>query len=204
MTYPHVDILSADSTANRAVLLSERTQLILLKVLQSGENQSAWDETTDSEWDDLDESIGEAEYEILTEIEPVTYNPILLIATREAATQSLLAANSPNEIVWDTGYFDVSNPTRIVAPDTAIYSISFNFRVTTAVATAWTISLVKNGSAEIARLSPVSGTAVTAALSINVNLFENDYLEVAIAHSTNSTLQITTPGCYFGMIRFME
>lgn len=202
--FPYEDVIEENGLADKPILLSYRSQQLLLMCLEKMENRYNWLDMDDATWDELESYIAETETEILTESENVTYNPVLWIATREGSTQSLLAANSPNKIIWNVGYFDIPNPTRIVAPDTAIYSVSFNFRVTTAVSTAWVITLVKNGTVEVARLTPVSGTAVTAALSININLFENDYLEVLIAHSTNSVLQIASPSCYFGMIRFME
>lgn len=202
--FPYEELLLENGLADKPILLSYRSQQMLLMALTKMENRYGWLEMDDATWDELEDYIAQCETEILTESEPVTYNPILLIATREVATQTLLAANSPNEIVWDTGYFDGSNPTRIVAPDLAIYSVSFNFRVTTTVATAWTITLVKNGSTEIARITHPSSTSIAASLSININLAENDYLEVSIAHTTNSTLQIASPMCYFSMIRFMQ
>ena len=132
MTYPHDDILSADSTRNRAVLLSERTQLILLKVLQSGENQSAWDDTTDAEWDDIDEAIGEAEYEILTEDNPPLMAAQVLYASR--ASNQAISANTDTAIIWTGGNYNVSNPTRLYVPQDGMIVVQCAVNLTSAIA----------------------------------------------------------------------
>lgn len=69
MALPFDDIFSASASANRGVLLSERTQLMALKLLEIAEFRSNWDEMSDSDWDTLESAIGAAMSEILVEIE---------------------------------------------------------------------------------------------------------------------------------------
>lgn len=66
MTFPYSDVFSASGSVNRAILLSERTQLIAIKAMQTAEIRENWDEMTDLSWDDLEDYIGSALEEILT------------------------------------------------------------------------------------------------------------------------------------------
>ena len=67
MTLPTGDILIANGSSDRPVLLSERSQLIAIKALQIAESRYQWEDMTDIEWDEIESAIGAALTEILTE-----------------------------------------------------------------------------------------------------------------------------------------
>lgn len=67
MTLPNDDILSADESVNRLILLSERSQLIAIKALQIAENRTAWESMEDTAWDEIEAAVSAALTEILTE-----------------------------------------------------------------------------------------------------------------------------------------
>lgn len=138
MTLPFDDILSADSAVTRAVLLSERTQLLAIKALQIAESRAEWEETTDAEWDDIDKAIGEAEYEILTLQDLVS----LELSHTEAwrLSNQSIAASTDTPIIWTHGDFDGTNPTRLYFPISGIATISVNVAIlytTVALPTIW-------------------------------------------------------------------
>jgi len=189
MLYPHDDILLADSTRNRAVLLSERTQLIVIKTLESAEFQSAWQETTDAEWDDLDNAIGQAEYEVLTE--EVTGVNVRTRLARRGATQSI-AAGTPTAITWNDGQYDPSFPTHLI-PLTGAITITGFLLVTAAVATQLTLTILRNGDTEIAKQSffNAATTQRMTLTALDQTGDDDDYYELIVLTNQASTVSAT-------------
>jgi len=66
------DFSSDSATTNVALLLSVRSQSLLLAAIQQIQARHMWLETDDSEFDDIQEALAECITEILTEVETVT------------------------------------------------------------------------------------------------------------------------------------
>lgn len=116
-----------------------------------------------------------------------------LYVERVTSTQSLLAANSPNAIIWNGGSFDISNPTRFPCPDDGHYVISANFRLACVNAIGWEVRLRKNGTDELMRVNHAANTLWQIGFTYQFHAFSGDYIELLIAHSQNATLHVTTP-----------
>lgn len=121
---------------------------------------------------------------------PETYQ---LFVERVTSTQSLLAAGSPNAIIWNGGSFDISNPTQFPCPDDGLYTISSNFRLSCVNSIGWEVRLRKNGTDELMRISHVASTLWQVGFSYQFHAFSGDYIELLVAHSQNAVLNITAP-----------
>lgn len=187
MLLPYDDIVSASGSLDRAVLLSEKTQLIAIKALQIAELRANWSEMTDSEWDTLEDVIGEAYTEILTISESETV-PTFSEVARITSTQAI--ATGGVLVQWNSGVsYDSGNNTMLV-PALGWNIISASVLVTSGASFAVNLQVLKNGN-EINRVN-ASGLAthyIGCAFSDYVNEF--DHYEVVLLVSAAATLQVS-------------
>lgn len=97
MTLPPDDILVANGSSDRPILLSERSQLVAIKALQIAESREQWENMTDSDWDEINAAIGSALTEILTEQE---MNSVATYQEIERASTQVIPANVVTNIAF--------------------------------------------------------------------------------------------------------
>lgn len=145
MTFPFSDVVSASGSLDRAVLLSERTQLIAIKALQVAENRSSWNEMSDSDWDTLEDYVADALTEILTIQEQPSMTAQLKQASR--GTSQAIAVNTDTAIVWTSGDYHGGGASgdTILAPIDGVAIITAWVQYLTATTSQFTAWLVVNG-----------------------------------------------------------
>lgn len=96
-------------------------------------------------------------------------------------TQSL--SNGDTAIIWNSGDYDVSNPTRLIIPFDGIFIVSGNAEFSAGSSQRMDVKIVVNGSTiAISRVSAGNNRAHSMARSIELSA--NDYLEMIV--TTNS------------------
>lgn len=189
VTFPSDDITTANGTPERAVLVSERTQLIYLKAIEQLEQREAWETVSDAKWDALHDAIGQAQAELLTEtssgLQKETYS-----VSRSQTNQGLLAALSPNSIIWDGGSFDPLNPTHVPMDEAGLYIFNVNFWAQCGNTIGWEVRLLINGAGVLMRdFNDAPHINFIPSVSWQVPSAGSEYIEVQIVHSQNATLR---------------
>jgi hypothetical protein len=132
--FPYEELLLENGLADKPVLLSYRTQQMLLMAVQKMEVRYNWLEMDDTTWDELDNYIAQAETEILTEIEDYPMVTTVVYASR--ASNQAITANTDTAVIWAAGNYDTSNPTRLYVPQDGKIVVQAAVQLTASVAAA--------------------------------------------------------------------
>lgn len=125
---------------------------------------------------------------------------IVQYGVTRTTNQGLIAANSPNSIIWSgptfdplgLGAFDAANPTRLNIYADGIVIITFNGQINCVNAITFAVEIWRNGVEMLAK--DFSGVAMNnhfSHLAWQYTASEDDWLEVKILHAQNSTLIAT-------------
>lgn len=188
MTFPYSDVVAANGTVNRAILLSERSQLVAIKAIELAEARENWNEMTDSEWDDLEAYIGDAITEILTE----QAQSMAISNAAVQRTSNVSTSTFPHVVTFETGSgYDSSNPTRL-APGAGDAIIQANIQFTSGSASAGYVEIRKNtgiGTLTLARHSAVGATNHIINLTAIDTPDSDDFYELVVQSNVPITIQ---------------
>lgn len=189
MPISHSDLLAENDTQSRVVFVSDRTVAMLLIGLDAIEHRYRWNEPTDSEWDDVTESLGQAITEIL---EPYSVGGgMATIKKASRSTNQGLGAGGDVAVVFDTGDYDVSNPSRISVDSDALYLIVGNVQVVSSTGRFLNAKLRLNGVDDIAYGQVSASNERSHSLVKPIELSSGDYLEL-IASTNGSLCTVST------------
>ena len=200
--FPYEDLVQEDGSADRPVLLSYRTQQMLLTALQKMENRYAWLEMDDAQWDELDGYISEAETEILNEIPGL---PMLTEFKNAFKTNTqALTGGAEASVLFNSGDHENSPQNNRIKPEAGKVIITGFCHLTAGTATQMTMAIRKNGTDDVVRQSFLN-TSLTQRMTISVpdECDDNDYYELRVLTNQNSTIQ-NTEFCYLKWIRWYE
>lgn len=190
--FPYEDVMLENGLADKPVLLSYRSQQLLLMALSEMEKRYNWLTMDDATWDELESYIAETETEILTlvESEAMTITHYLVNRT---STQAI-AAGTPTAVTFNSGIsYDAGNPTKLIT-GAGKNVLQANVHFTAATAPVGYVEIRKNtgiGTLVLARhdLSVVGTNYVNLAAIDNCD--DDDYYELVISVNQASTLQNT-------------
>lgn len=190
MSLDYQHILDQNGLADKPVLLSERTQQIVISTIDFYLRRAAWDVMSDTDWDELDASLADAITEILTiqELPVSTYHE----ASR-ASTQAI-AANTDTKIQFNAGATPPQD-WNVPVPSAGICTVTARIVLLSAVAGAKSARLLHNDT-EIAMLA-YGSTALSQVFTMSqvLEVEAGDYfsLQVNCVTASNSQIAPFTP-----------
>lgn len=173
-------IINSSATPTRGAFVSDRTIELVLMSLSLAENRHGWDDMTDTEWDDIDNSIGSAITEILDDTQGS--NTVTVSSVKRTTVQSIGSA-AAHPIVWNEGDYDTIDNSKLIVPSNGEYILIANLAVSATVARLMNPSIRLNGSENLAVVANIAGTFFSYSMSRQVELDEDDYIQVLL--STN-------------------
>lgn len=129
------DDFSSDSgTETVPLLLSVRSQSLILAAMDYIQNRANWlEDTTDADWDEIEKAIGETVEEII-EVNEMPQGTISGARVTRTTPQTITSTGVWTSIIFDAqfsnhndGYFDSGQPTRLVVPVNGIYIFGGSF-----------------------------------------------------------------------------
>lgn len=202
MTLSSDDILTASASSDRGVLLSERTQLLAIKALQIAEFRTAWEEMSDSDWDDIDAAIGEAHAEILT-----LQDTAMTWQTLDYRRTSDLALFAGETIIeWQEGsVFEPLEPTKMHIQHVGRAFLTAHFEVSAGTNRSLVAKIRKNGSEIIAHYNAsVDSTLQRCTISAADDVLEvPTYYELLVTVNSGSNFPSSAnPQFYVTLFEF--
>lgn len=182
------DIVSANGTLDSPVLLSERTQLLLITAIDYISSRYAWDDMSDSEWDDLFGYIGAAQSQVLTISESSGAMGIEKKYVERSTDFVISGSQSDVAIAWDTGDYDATNNSRVYVENSGLFIISGSVDIYSANANRATLLIRKNGTVDLGGSWFAPAVNQSYPFTVSVNLVQGDYIELTV--TTNGTLEI--------------
>lgn len=188
--FPYEDLVLENGLTDKPVLLSYRSQQMLLMALSKMEVRHGWLEMDDATWDELEDYIAQCETEILTITDYVPMSGISDAVQRQTALN--IAANTPTAITWTIGGYDLSNPTRFDINFNGYIALTGRIQLTSVTAGTKTVLLRRNGTDNLCRVQlPVSGQFFSFSLAWADYVVDGDYLEMIVQCSTASSIVLT-------------
>lgn len=171
------EILATNADRGVGILLSERTQQIALAAIEAIQDRNYWQPTTDAEWDEIDSAIGSAAYEILEEQELTQFS--VAHALRGGGSDQTIALQTDTALIWTSGAYDMSNPTRVIVPKAGYAIVSASaFIAHPATFVGW-LRLRYNGTTDVMQSNFAStGNEAARGLIWQGSVFADDYFEV--------------------------
>lgn len=186
MPFPYDEIVLENGLVDKPVLLSERTQKMLLMGLSKLENRYSWDEMTDSQWDELSDYIAQAVTETIIEQD---MNVASYHAAERGSTQAI-AANTDTKIQYQFGATPPQD-WNVPVPSAGICTVTARVYLLSAATGAKRARLLHN-DVNIAEL--YYGSAANAQLFVLSHVLEvqaGDYFSLEVNCLTASTAQIS-------------
>ena len=124
MAFDWEEYEAQSGTEEVSLLLSERSQQLILSAMNSMLFRENWLAVDDTTWNEIDEAVAEAYEEIMEEIPPVTETVLGALVSR--TSNESLAANVAELITWQSGLaygdssiWDSGDPTKLSIPSGA-------------------------------------------------------------------------------------
>jgi len=171
------------------LLLSIRSQQMILAVMQRFQFRSQWLEVDDATWDDIEASIDEAYEEIMEQHETIPAMLDALSATWHRNTDQAIAANTETAIIWNsevTAYgleLHVSGAHKnFIIPTTGagFYQISGTVYFPGTAATQVKQAFVLVNADKVLTTSITLLTAASVQFSVGIELQDNDQITVTV------------------------
>ena len=187
MTFDASFVTDLDDTVERVVLLSEQTQQIILMAIDSLNYRSAWDEMSDSEWDDLYGRIGDALTQTLLE---QSGGASVNVETKDVSLSSgfvISGSQTSYPVDWDTGDYDATDNSKVYVENDGRFILTLNVDFDSASSNRGEPEIWVNGSL-YAKLIQSSAANRSYSLSTTIELSSGDYVQLKV--STNGTVTV--------------
>lgn len=210
--FPYAELVEENGLADKPVLLSYRTQQMLLMALSKMENRYAWLEMDDTQWDELDWYIAEAETEVLTEVESQSNMDRISVAhaTLQSFTAGIQTAINFQEAdngqdVYSVGDFEYSSTgcIRWNGADEIVVHASASVQISSTVSTSLQLILRHlDDNIIISRALEVGVTTAILNVSADIVMQQNDRICVEVIASAGSpTVPVTNIKPHFSVHR---
>jgi hypothetical protein len=188
--FPYEELMLEDGLADKPILLSYRSQQMLLMALTKMETRYNWFDMEDTAWDELENYIAHTETEILTLIEDYPVTPYIHQAAR--TTVQNIVANTITPIVFNQGQFDVTNNNRLYAPFDGYATLTAQVQLTGAVNLKWA-AIRENGTTIKAKVQiPVAGAFYSFSMAITDVFSTSWYYELIVFGANTATTTVHT------------